>query len=71
MSDNGYTTLEDLMEAINRVENDHGQRLDEIVRGQTALETNLTSKIESVLAASETAHKEIISRLDRLENGGE
>ncbi len=55
MSDNGYTTFDDLMNAINRVESDHGQRLDEIVRGQKTLETNLTCKIESVLAASDTA----------------
>ena len=32
------------------------------------LESRLTAKIEQVLAASATAHKEILERLERLEN---
>lgn len=34
-----------------------------------SLETNLTSEVRSVKDASAEAHKEIIARLERLENG--
>ena len=41
--------------------------MDELETSMTGVESRLTGEIQSVRAASDTAHKEIIARLERLE----
>ena len=73
MSDNGYTTLEDLLNANTKLQNDFEVYCDEAERRHGELKRD----IAGVKLASETAHSEIktvlgeiITRLDRLGNGG-